>query len=109
MRLWCGNGTRHGWFFLRQFSDCYLHGALDWYPRDAFVLVDPAVSGERLCIFLARVLKFLFTRFGTRLFIRVAARRRADHGQHNDAEKREKENDAKPCRKRGARVRNLAK
>jgi hypothetical protein len=34
---------------LRQFGNCQFHGALDWDAGDAFVFIDPAISGQSLC------------------------------------------------------------
>jgi hypothetical protein len=72
------------------------------------LLVDPTVSGERFRILFTGNLKFFFPRFGTFLLVSIAARRRPDNREHDDAEKRKKQDDAQPGGKWRAHVRGLA-
>jgi hypothetical protein len=72
------------------------------------LLVDPTVGSERLRIFFARDLKFFLSRFGAFLLVSIAARRRPNNREHDNAEKRKKQNDAQPGGKWRAHVRGLA-
>jgi hypothetical protein len=84
------NWTSRGGFFLRKFRHSQFHCALNRNSDGIFLLVDPAVCGERLRVGFARGLKFFFARFGAFLLVSVAARRRPDNREHHDAEKRKK-------------------
>jgi hypothetical protein len=94
---------------LRQVGSCQFHGALDWDASNAFVLIDPAVSGQSLCRLLARGFQKLGAFFRSRFLVIASTRRGPNHGKHDHTEKREKKHDPKPRGQRGPRVDNLTK
>ena len=68
----------------------------------AFVLVDPTVGGERLGRLIARGFQSFHAFFRPRFLVSAAARRRANDGEDDYAEKRKKEHDPNPGRQRSA-------
>jgi hypothetical protein len=74
---------------LRQLGNGQFHCPLNWDASDAFVLIDPAVSGQSLCRLLARSFQKLGAFFCPRFLVIASPRRGTNHGQDNHAEKRE--------------------
>jgi hypothetical protein len=94
---------------LRQLGNGQFHGAFDWDASDAFVLIDPAVSGQSLCRLLARGFQKLAAFFRSRLLVIASTRRGPNYGEHDHTEKCKEEYDPKPRGQRGPRVDNLTK
>ena len=76
---------------------------------DAFLLVDPTVSRERLCSLVANGFQILHAFFRARFFVSASTWCGTNDGEDDYAKERKKKHDANPRGQRGARVRNLAK
>jgi len=94
---------------LRQLGNSQLHRALDRDASNAFVLVDPTISSQSLGGVLARSLQVFHAFFRPRFFVIASARRRANHGKHDQTEKRKEKHYPKPRGEWSARMGNLTK
>jgi hypothetical protein len=91
---------------LRQARNGEFHRAIDRDSGNAFILIDPRVCGEVLLSFFVQRLQSFHALLCARLFIITCARRRPDHGEHDEAEQSEEKHNAEPCGEWRARVGN---
>jgi hypothetical protein len=97
------------WLLLRQLRNRQFHGATDRDAHNAFVLIDPGVSSQRLLCLFAQRFQIFQALPCPRLFVVTFTRRRSNDCQHDDAEQYEKKNNPNPRGKRSGRMRNPAK
>jgi hypothetical protein len=70
-----------------------LHRATDWDANNAFILVDPSVSVQRLLCVFARGFQIFHALFGSHLFVIASTRRGPNYREHDYAEQREEKHD----------------
>jgi hypothetical protein len=94
---------------LRQLGNCQFHGTLDRNASDAFVFVDPTISGQSLVGFLPDSLQILHALFRPGFFEIASTRRRPNDREHDHTKKRKEKHDPEPSRQRSASMGNLTK
>jgi hypothetical protein len=82
------------WLLLRQLRNRQFHGATDRDAHNAFVLIDPGVSIQRLLGIFARGFQIFHALFRPSLFVITSTRRRSNYCEHDDSEQSEEKHHA---------------
>ena len=96
--------TGRGRFLFGQRCEGQFHRVVNRDSRDPFVLVDPAIAGQRGQVFFLRGFQFFGANFGAFLFVGVSARRRLHRHKREHAEEGEEQNNPHPRREHRARL-----